>query len=113
AFRFEERYLRDADLGELAAELNEHLADPEIRAGELTAHRCGLAALGVRRAALQEDQTELADLDLVAAAQRRFLYPLPVHVGAIQAADIAHGESAPVPVELGVPPGNRDVVKED
>src|ERR1700750_2383490 len=61
----------------------------------------------------QEQQPELADLDLVPAGQLGLLDPLPVHVGAIQAAHVAHGEPGTVPVELGVPPGYGHVVEED
>src|SRR5215475_4917048 len=61
----------------------------------------------------QEQQPELADLDLVPADQLGLLDPLPVHVGAVQAAHVAHGEPGTVPVELGVPPGHGHVVEED
>src|SRR5215469_4882793 len=71
------------------------------------------AAIGVAAAALQEDQAELADLDLVSPAERDFLDPVPVHVGAVEAADIAHGKPGAVAVELGMPPGYGHVVEED
>src|SRR5262249_61782322 len=60
----------------------------------------------------QEDQPELADLDLIARSQDGFLDPLPVDVRAIQAADIPDAERAAMPVELGVPPGHRHIVQE-
>src|SRR5689334_8768310 len=61
----------------------------------------------------QEQQPELADLHLVPAGQLGLLDPLPVHVGAVEAAHVAHGEPGAVPVELGMPPGHRHVVEED
>src|SRR6266568_2470949 len=72
-----------------------------------------LAALGMGRAALEEDQPELPDLYFVTAAERRFLDPLPVHVRTVQAANVAHGEYAAMPVELRVPPRDRDIIEED
>src|SRR4029453_17111942 len=71
------------------------------------------AALALRPRAGDEHQTELADLDLVAVAQRRRLDPLTVHVRTVERTDVAHGEHAPVTVELGVATGNRHVVEED
>src|SRR5580704_8363976 len=61
----------------------------------------------------EEEQPELADLDFVSAGQLRLLDTFPVHVGAVEAADVAHGEPEAVAVELGVPPGDRHVVEED
>src|SRR3984957_9380302 len=61
----------------------------------------------------EEEQPELADLDFVSAGQLRLLNTFPVHVGAVQAADVAHGEPEALTVELGVPPGDRHVVEED
>src|SRR5579862_4342675 len=61
----------------------------------------------------QEQQPELADLDLVAPGQFRLLDALPVDVGAIEAAHVADGELGAPPVELRVPPGDRHVVEED
>src|SRR3984893_289987 len=61
----------------------------------------------------QEQQAELADLDLVPARQLGFLDPLPVHVGAVEAAHVTDCEPGAVPVELGVPPGDGHVVEED
>src|SRR5882762_8352953 len=71
---------------------------------------------GRRRAEIlagQEQQPELADLHLVPADQLGLLDPLPVHVGAVEAAHVAHGEPGTLPVELGVPPGHGHVVEED
>src|SRR6266540_2504950 len=67
----------------------------------------------VRARAQQEQQAELAHLNLVAAAQLGFLDPLAIHVGAVEAAHVADREPARVPVELGMPAGDRHVVKED
>src|SRR5579862_23993 len=61
----------------------------------------------------QEQQPELADLDLVAPGQFRLLDALPVDVGAIEAAHVADGELGAPAVELRVPPGDRHVVEED
>src|SRR3954470_14902549 len=67
----------------------------------------------VRTRSRDEDEPELPDLYLVAAGERRRLDPLPVDVGAVEAADVAHGEGAALAVELGVPAGDRHVVEED
>src|SRR6266568_4699546 len=61
----------------------------------------------------QEQHPELADLHFVPADQFCLLDPLPVHVGAVEAAHVADREPRTVPVELGVPPGDRHVVEED
>src|SRR3954467_14045821 len=47
-------------------------------------------------------QAELADLHLVAAGQRGDVDRLAVDVGAVQAADVVHGEAAALAVELHV-----------
>src|SRR4029450_1463015 len=57
-----------------------------------------------QRPAGGEREPELADLDLVAVLQRRLLDALPVDVGAVEAADIAHQERVlRGPAELRVP----------
>src|ERR1700683_2023085 len=61
----------------------------------------------------EEEQPELADLDFVSAGKLRLLDTFPVHVGAVEAADVADGEPEALTVELGVPPGDRHVVEED
>src|SRR5690606_1281651 len=63
--------------------------------------------------AREEDEAELTDLHLVSALQGMFLDALPVDVGAVEAAHVAHGVLAAAPVELGVPAGHGDVVEED
>ncbi len=60
-----------------------------------------------------EHQAVLADLDLVAAGERRLVDPVPVDVGAVEAAHVADLEAVVGPDELGVPAGDRDVVEED
>src|SRR6266567_8411469 len=74
--------------------------------------RCG-AGGGAGRGAREEDQLELADLDLVAAGQGRGIDPLAVHEGAIEAAAVLQGEGAVLAPDLGVPAGHGDVVQED
>src|SRR5208282_5810935 len=61
----------------------------------------------------QEQQPELANLHLVPAGQLGLLDPLPVHVGAVEAAHVADREPGAVPVELGMPSGDGHVVEED
>src|SRR4051794_25032875 len=67
----------------------------------------------VRPRSREEHQPELADLHLVAAAEGRRLHPLPVDVGAVEAAHVPDGEEAALAVELGVAPRHGDVVEED
>src|SRR3954452_22346375 len=54
----------------------------------------------------QEHQAVLADLDLVAARERRRLDALAVEVGAVEAPDVADDEAAALPQELRVPAGD-------
>src|SRR5579863_4244087 len=61
----------------------------------------------------QEHQAELAHLHFVAAVETGHLDALPVHIGAVQAAHVAHGERTALPVELRVPAGHGDIVEED
>src|SRR5450756_135966 len=70
-------------------------------------------ALADLRTAGHEQQPKLADLYLVSPGQLGLLDPLTVHVGAVEAANVANGEAIAMPVELGVPPGDRHVVEED
>src|ERR1019366_6744064 len=51
--------------------------------------------------------------NLITAAQARFLDAVAVHVRAIEAADVADGEQAALPVELGMPPRHGHVVEEN
>src|SRR5215470_3920398 len=75
---------------------------------------CASAAkLRLRARAEEENQAELAHLHLVSAGQLRFPDPLPVHVRAVQAAHVADGEPVARTIELGVPPRDGHVVKED
>ena len=70
---------------------------PEVRPCRLSAHPPTCAPPPRSDAAAraeQEHQAELAHLDLVTAAQVGLLDPLTVHVGAVQAADVADGEPA-------------------
>src|SRR5665648_1206171 len=60
-----------------------------------------------------EHQSELADLDLVASLQSGLIDPLPVDVGAVQGADVAHQEGTTLAVEGRMLARHRDVVKED
>src|SRR5262245_39449984 len=71
------------------------------------------ARLDLGVAALQEDHAEFADLNLVAAIERRLFDALPVHVRAVEATDVPNGEPAALPVELRMAPGDRDVIEED
>src|SRR5271170_7815732 len=61
----------------------------------------------------QEQQPELADLDLVPPGQLRLLDALPVDVGAVEAADVPDGEESALAEELRVPPRDRHVIEED
>src|SRR5699024_1271025 len=61
----------------------------------------------------EEPQPELADLDLVTARQRCLIHRLPVHVGAVETADIADDVLPALTAELGVSPRHRHVVEED
>src|SRR3954463_4700714 len=70
-----------------------------------------LLVLGSRTG--DKHQSELADLDLVAVAEGRRLHPLAVDIGAVEAADVTHGEDAALAMELGMPPGDGDIVEED
>src|SRR3954451_2621687 len=70
------------------------------------------AALLGRPGPGQEHQAVLADLDLVAPRQGGGLDPLPVEVGAVEAADVAHDEATALPQELRVPARDGDVVEE-
>src|SRR3954465_10159715 len=61
-----------------------------------------------------EDHPVLADLHLVAVAQHDLVDPVALHIGAVEAADIANREPpARLAHELRVLPGDRDVVEED
>src|SRR3954454_23518481 len=65
------------------------------------------------RIAGEVDETELADLHLVAAGERRRLDPLAVEIGAVEAADVADREAFGAAVELSVSAGDGHVVEED
>src|SRR3954447_22057561 len=65
------------------------------------------------RIAGEVDETELADLHLVAAGELHRLDPLAVEIGAVEAADVADGEAVGLAVELRVPARDGDVVEED
>src|SRR3954451_13558159 len=65
------------------------------------------------RIAGEVDESELADLHLVAAGELHRLDPLAVEVGAVEAAHVADGEPVGLAVELGVPARDGDVVEED
>src|SRR5450631_1032336 len=75
--------------------------------------RASATAFGLGTTVGEEHEAELAHLDLIPAAERRFLDPFPVDVRTVQAAHVADGEAIPVPVKLGVPPGNGHVIEED
>ena len=83
ALALEEADLRDRDVGELVAELVEHLADRRVRRA-----RPRSAAPGSPPS--DEAQAVAPDLDLVAVVQRRRVDALPVHVGAVERTDVAH-----------------------
>src|SRR6516162_10114681 len=74
---------------------------------------CAPATVCLRAPCPEEGQPELAHLDLVPVVEGGLLDPLAVHVGAVQAAHVAHDEPGSMPVELRVAPGHRDVVEED
>src|SRR4051794_302982 len=59
------------------------------------------------------DQAVLADLHLVAVRQLQLVDPVAVHIGAVQAADVADLDALRVAAELGVPARDGDVVEED
>src|SRR6476661_5869281 len=78
-----------------------------VRASALASGRLAGARAG------EVDETELADLHLVAPSQGGDVDRLAVDVGAVQAADVVDGEAAALAVELDVPAADRDVVEED
>ncbi len=61
----------------------------------------------------EEDEPVLADLDLVTVGELDPVDPVPVDVGAVQAADVADRERVAGAVELRVPPRDGHVVEED
>src|SRR5581483_11088776 len=61
----------------------------------------------------EEHQAVLADLDLVAVVQRHLVDPLPVDVGAVEAAHVGDCEAGRGAAELDVAPRDGDVVEED
>src|SRR3546814_9919862 len=63
--------------------------------------------------AVDEDQLEGPDLQLVAVAQRRLLDPVPVQVGAVERPDVADRVVVAGAEDLGVAARHRDVVEED
>src|ERR1700684_803882 len=75
--------------------------------------RASTTALGLGAAVGEEHEAEFAHLNLIPAAERRFLDPLPVDMRAVEAAHVPDGEAVPVPVELGVPAGHGHVIEED
>ena len=72
--------LGDRDVGKLLEQQPEYFTDREVR--PLVEHHSAHP--------VEEDQPELADLDLVTVGQRRFIDTMLVHVGAVQGTDIAH-----------------------
>ena len=80
ALALEEADLGDGDVGELLEQERQDLTDGQVRV-----FRHGLP-VGL----LEEHETELADLQLVALHQRRLVDAGVVDVGAVQRADIAH-----------------------
>src|SRR4051812_31598038 len=62
---------------------------------------------------VEVDEPVLADLDLVTAGEQDLVDPVPVDVGAVEAADI--GDEIPVrrTTEDGVPSADGHVVEED
>src|SRR5215470_19729734 len=74
---------------------------------------CASATVCLRAPGPEERQPELAHLDLVPVVQRGLLDSLTVHVGAVQAAHVAHDKPGSMPVELRMAAGHRDVVEED
>src|SRR5713101_6488637 len=63
--------------------------------------------------ARQEHQAELSDLDFVAVVELAFFAPLPVDIGTVQGADVAHQVALGPAEKLGVTPGHGDVIEED
>src|SRR5207244_2644571 len=61
----------------------------------------------------EEQQLELADLQLVAVGDGALLDPLPVQVGAVQRTDVAHDVAGGHALQLGMAARHRDVVEED
>ena len=82
ALALEEADLRDRDVGELVAELGQHLADREVLAA-------APRSVSRRSPPSDEAQAEPADLELVAVVQPRFVDPLVVDVGAVERPDVA------------------------
>src|ERR1700722_4757370 len=77
------------------------------------AARIGRGRVGAEVLAGEEQQPELADLDLVPSGQLGLLDALPVDVGAVEAAYVADVEESALALEFRVPPGDRHVVEED
>src|SRR5690606_1769993 len=61
----------------------------------------------------EENEQELPDLDLVTVGQDRGVNQYPVHISAVETADVDHHEVIAFAPELGVPTRNSDIVEED
>src|SRR5690348_13492749 len=69
----------------------------------------GVGCRARRAGAGQEHQPELADLHLVATLQRDLVDALAVHIGAVEATDVADGEALGRLAELRMTPRHGDV----
>src|SRR5690606_24449994 len=59
----------------------------------------------------EENESELPDLDLVTVGQDRGVHRFPVHISAVETADVDHHEVIAFAPELGVPTRNSDIVE--
>src|SRR5438105_1275559 len=66
--------------------------------------------LTLRRAAGEEDEPELADLDFIAVGECGLVDAAAVEVGPVQGSDVGDEVALARPAELGVAPRHRDVV---
>src|SRR5437764_13770166 len=86
-------------------------------AGSSGSSTLGLRVLGLairrRPSAVQECELEFADLELVPVAQPMGLDPAPVHIGAIQRAEVVQVVILAAAHQDRVVAGNRHVVEEN
>ena len=120
----EEPQLRDGRVGELGAQVGQHLADAHQRSRAGRGRCPGLAVAAAPgdvtrrpspsgRGPAMNTSRNLPICTSSPLLQRRRLDPFAVDVGAVEAPDVADGERAAVAVELGVPAGDGHVVEED
>ncbi len=111
------RILDTLTSGNSAPKLGQHLTDAERSPGRLSVHAPTWAPPPPRsywsRGPVRNTSRNLPIWTSSPPFSGALLDALPVDVGAVEAADVAHGETVAPAVELGVPPGDRHVVEED